>query len=80
MCVLSDSGAPICGFNDTITGPADATRRRLLRLDDLAERVVRFEFHLEDAALYAFWVAGPDGKSGGYLAGGALGHGSLVDE
>lgn len=80
VCVLSDSGAPICGFNDTITGPADATRRRLLRLDDLAERVVRFEFHLEDAALYAFWVAGPDGKSGGYLAGGALGHGSLVDE
>ena len=78
--VLSDAGAPLCGRAANITGPADATRRRLLLVSDLAERAIRFEFRLEDAALYAFWVAGPDGKSGGFLAGGALGHGSLVDE
>ena len=78
--VLSDAGAPLCGHAANITGPADTTRRRLLLVSDLAERAIRFEFRLEDAALYAFWVAGPDGKSGGFLAGGALGHGSLVDE
>ena len=78
--VLSDAGAPLCGRAANITGPADTTRRRLLLVSDLAERAIRFEFRLEDAALYAFWVAGPDGKSGGFLAGGALGHGSLVDE
>ena len=36
------------------------------------------------AALNAFWDLGraaePDDKSGGFLAGSALGHGSLVDE
>ena len=78
--VLSDAGAPLCGRAANITGPADATRRRLLLVSDLAERTIRFEFRLEDADLYAFWVAGPDGKSGGFLAGGALGHGSLLDE
>ena len=78
---LDADGLVVCDYDKMrFDGKTDSTRLRLnTRVDDLAGRRIRFEFSLDDASLYAFWVADARGASGGFLAGGALGFPSIVD-
>ena len=76
-----------------LVGPLDATRVEMPRhwqarvapseaaeLGALSGRRVRLQFVLEAGELFAFWLThDPQGRSGGYLGGGAFGAASIVD-
>lgn len=84
------AAASLCGLGGRdavpLRGPLDSTSVALpawrggVPLHRYAGAAVRFRFHLERGALFAFWVAASaEGKSRGYLAGGSLGDPSIVD-
>jgi hypothetical protein len=84
---LDAQGRPIAGLERASCEPlaVDHTRCQVRwsggrDLKALRDRPVRFRFHLTRGKLYAFWVADEDGASGGYLAGGGPGYGSLRDD
>ena len=79
--VLSKDEKPIKGFSYQDCNPiaADSTIRQVTwkggkELSSLAQRPVRFKFHLRNGKLYSFWVT-PDrsGASHGYVAAGGPG-------
>ena len=84
--LLDAQGRAIEGFGAAACEPmaSDATRHRLTwkggrTLDALGDAPVRIRFHLKRGKLYAFWTSDEGGASGGYLAGGGPGYGSLRD-
>ncbi len=85
--VLDAEGRTVKGFGAAECVPltSDAARSRIAwtsgrTLDALNGAPVRFRFCLRSGSLYAFWVAGENGASGGYLAGGGPGYSSLRDD
>ena len=76
-----------------LVGPLDATRVQMPRLwqarvapsaaaelGALSGRRVRLQFVLEAGEMFAFWLThDPQGRSGGYLGGGAFGAAAIVD-
>jgi hypothetical protein len=79
--MLDEGGRTIAPFTSASCTPVrgDSTRARVTwaaaqDLAVLANRPVRFKFHVTNGALYAFWVAAdPNGASGGYVAAGGPG-------
>ena len=90
--LLDEKGAVVEGFSaaDSRIESFDSTKRRIVwkthdRLDVIrgngyAALNYRIRFHLENAALYSFWVSrAPSGESNGWLAGGGPGYAGLRD-
>ena len=86
--ILDEKGQPIEPFSlsNCIPVSVDGTSAPVLwnnagDLASIAGRPVRFRFELRRGALYAFWVSRDStGCSGGYLAGGGPGYGSIRDD
>lgn len=77
--VLDEAGK---GVATSGTIAVDSTKQpiELPALGGLAGKPVRFRFHLDEGALYAFWVSqDPGGASGGYLGAGGPGFAGLKD-
>ncbi len=77
--VLDAAGAVLAASG---TLAVDSTKQpiALPGLANLAGTPVRFRFHLEEGALYAFWVSNdPGGASGGYLGAGGPDYAGLKD-
>ena len=84
--LLDASGQTIEGYElqDCIPAGQDATCQTLSfqggDLSALRGQALRIRFHAVKAELYAFWIGkGPQGASGGYLAGGGRAYGSSRD-
>jgi hypothetical protein len=79
--VLDDAGKTIAPFSEAACVPVrgNSTSARVIwtgapDLAALANRPVRFKFHVTNGSLYAFWVsADPTGASRGYVAAGGPG-------
>ena len=79
--VLDEDGTVIAPYAVESCAPIslDSTCERVMwqdaaDLDALADRPVRFRFHLRDGALFAFWVSpSPSGASNGHVAAGGPG-------
>ncbi len=85
--LLNEQGQPIEPFTfaNSIPATGDKTLARLKwqggdSLEKLQGKPVRFRFVLTDGLLYSFWVSRDNtGRSDGYLAAGAPGYDSLID-
>ena len=86
--VLDESGKPIPGYTeaDCVPMETDSTCCRLTwnghaTLDGRNGRSFRLRFEGTNGSLYAFWLSDhEDGRSHGYLAGGAVGKPTYCDE
>jgi len=75
-----DEAGKVTATSESITVDSTKEKIELPGLADLAGKAVRFRFHLEDGALYAFWVSqDAGGASGGYLGAGGPGYAGLQD-
>jgi hypothetical protein len=80
MEVLDEAGKPLA-TSKTVSGDNTKQRVELPGLADLADKPVKFRFHVAKGSLYAFWVT-PDenGASYGYVGAGGPGFKGLKDE
>ncbi|MFI4875412.1 MAG: hypothetical protein ACIALR_08750 [Blastopirellula sp. JB062] len=85
--VLDQAGEVVPGYSAERCRPistdrtlTEVTWEGMADLADLAGKPIRFRFHLQNGALYAFWVS-PEktGASYGYAAGGGLGIPGPID-
>jgi hypothetical protein len=78
---LLDEAGKVIGTSEVVSADSTKQRIELPGLGEAAGKSVRLRFHLEDGALYAFWVtADPEGASGGYLGAGGPGYEGVRDE
>jgi len=82
VAVLDRNGKPIAPFTaeNCVVSKGDQTKLRIewgggSDLNALSGQPVRFRFHLQNGALYSFWVSESEsGASNGYLASGGPGY------
>jgi predicted neuraminidase len=79
MEVLDEAGKPLA-TSKTVSGDNTKQRVELPGLADLADKPVKFRFHVAKGSLYAFWVT-PDenGASNGYVGAGGPAFGGVRD-